>query len=531
MRVLVVEDEAKVRKGIVRKIERLTDFCEVVGQVRSGEEAFGMIQELKPDIVVTDIKMPGMNGLLLIEKAKQMNPLIRFIIISGYDDFEFARSAIRLGVFDYLLKPVANEDLKQALVHLHSKIEKEKQKLAGFGDFQNDARKEFIEDRNKIMSRLLTDEEPVRKDEIEEHILPDGRKLDRKYYTAAVIAPARQKQKIYSDELLRFVIANITEEVLNQNEICISFYQNENAVQVYALVQHDCEVGRMERELIRCQNKISQTIDVPVSIAAGRAVLSLDDVRKSFADAQVLIRQRIVLDRQPLITWSDYEAIKNNDDAISEETRRLILRHLMFIKKDKDQLEALIANVLDRLYQKKVSYVNIRTIYLDLVILILNEIKSRNNGQYLEIYDIDVERLTDGGDTIEILRERIFRLIDNFFRLVEEEGLEGGRKIVKEMELRIREEYFRDLKLSAFAEEYYINQSYLSTLFLQETGENFSRYLTDVRTEKAKELLETTDFSTMRVAEFVGYNDRSYFTSVFQKKTGMSPAEYRKSIR
>lgn len=109
--------------------------------------------------------------------------------------------------------------------------------------------------------------------------------------------------------------------------------------------------------------------------------------------------------------------------------------------------------------------------------------------------------------------------------------LSAGKKIVATIRARLEKEYNKDIKLGFFASTYYINQSYLSTLFQQETGVNYSQYLTNIRLTKAKELLETTSYSTGKIAELVGYNDRNYFASVFSKKTGMTPMQYRASKR
>lgn len=527
MRVLIVEDEMRVRKGIVSKVSRLSDVCEVAGEAKNGEEAFGMLESLKPDIIITDIKMPGMNGLLLIEKAKEQNPLIKFIIISGYDDFEFARRAIRLGVFDYLLKPVVNKELQKALENLCIKIQKEKEEMERIKSFQEQLEKDGIARKNRVMSGYYA-QIPPHKGEIIQQICPPGECLERKLFTAVKVIVKNVEQTAFPNGLLQFIMANVLEEVFNVRNFCIAFFrESENGV-INGLINHDVDEERIIKTAIDYERELSKILNGKVYIAIGRSYRKFEEYKASHYEAEVISRQILVYGSKCILNWQDYINIKDNDFALSEDERRMIMRYLMFVVNERDSLKKLIASILDRMYEQKISYANFKTVFLDLMITITNEVRNKNNGWLRDIYNIDIENMIPANASVTELKEQCFKMVDGIYNVVKNDEAGGGKKIVSEIERRMHEEYFYDLKLSAFAEEYFINQSYLSTLFLQETGENFSKYLTNIRINKAKELLETTEFSTMRVAEFVGYNDRSYFAGVFQKHVGVSPAEYRK---
>ena len=137
----------------------------------------------------------------------------------------------------------------------------------------------------------------------------------------------------------------------------------------------------------------------------------------------------------------------------------------MFIAADQEKLTELGIKMIDDFYEKKVSYRNLKTAYLDLVITVLNEVKNRNNGQYREIYELDVERIFEQCNSIEGLKKHFRGLIESIAQVTKTEDTDSSKGIIKEIEQRIHTEYFHDLKLSALASEYYINQSYLSTLF------------------------------------------------------------------
>ncbi|POP32707.1 hypothetical protein C3B58_10770 [Lactonifactor longoviformis] len=533
VKVLVVDDEAYIRRGIIHKVKRLTDFVDEIEEAKNGEEAFHKINSFRPDIVITDIKMPGMNGLLLIEKSLEKNPFIKFIIISGYDDFEYARKAVRLGVFDYLLKPIVNDELKQALVSLKQKIQEERKNARLLGNWAENAEKDMIYKKNRIMESFCrwTGEIPG---ELLDKVLEYGSIQEDGYITGIQIEVLEQKNQYClpgENGLYPFVVTNILEECLEKNGRCIGFYEESQNVKAGALVYHTYSIRRLEKELLAVRDKIMEISGLSVCFALGNPQRSLKAFPKSYREAGNALQQKMIYDTKGVITQEDYGLIQKNDYTISENDRRLLSHYLLFIAADQEKLTELGIKMIDDFYEKKVSYRNLKTAYLDLVITVLNEVKNRNNGQYREIYELDVEKIFEQCNSIEGLKKHFRGLIESIAQVTKTEDSDSSKGIIKEIEQRIHTEYFHDLKLSALANEYYINQSYLSTLFLQETGKNFIKYLTEVRLEKARELLETTQFSTSQVAEFVGYNDRSYFTSVFQKKMGVSPAEYRKKVK
>ena len=144
------------------------------------------------------------------------------------------------------------------------------------------------------------------------------------------------------------------------------------------------------------------------------------------------------------------------------------------------------------------------------------------------LQELDTEQFQDCL-TLDDFRKRLLNSLLELNRQYETNHLSAGKKIVAAIKARLETEYDKNIKLSFFAATYYINQSYLSALFQQETGVNYSQYLTNIRLQKAKELLDTTNYSTGKIAEMVGYNDRNYFASVFSKKNGMTPMQYRAS--
>lgn len=527
MKILVVEDEVRVRNGIVNKVKRLAEGWESVDEAGNGEEAFAMINRIKPDIVVTDIKMPGMSGLLLIEKAREINPYIKFIIISGYEDFNFAKKAIQLGVYDYLLKPVVNEELKQSLKSLSEKIRQEQEELRTIEIYSQKISEDFLQHKNKIMEPFYY-HRPVEQEDIRHVILRDGKEFDGKYYTAVRILVKLSPGNLFGTSLIQFIISNIAEECLGRQGVCIAYYRDNQETEVCIMLNHDYEGHRLLREVDKLRAELAKIISDELRIAIGSAYGNYEDYQKSLQETRTILAQYYLYPDKPILGTADYQAVKDNTYALSEETRRMIARNILFITNNYEELKRYVISILDEMAERTIPYLNFKTVYLDLVILMINEAKSKSAFKTEIFPELDVEAMFPAYIDLKDIKEECIKLIRFIYERAAEDERDGGRGIVQEIRKRIDEEYFHDLKLAALAEEYFINQSYLSTLFYQETGENFTRYLTDVRVHKAIEMLETTQFSTAQIAEFVGYNDRSYFTGVFQKKVGMSPAEYRK---
>ncbi len=532
LRVLVVDDEAFIRHGIINKLEKIVDYCNVVGEAQNGEEALNLVEALSPNIVITDIKMPKVDGLLFIEKALESAPNTKFIITSGYDDFEYARRAMKLGVFDYLLKPLSNAELKTALGNLRKRIENEAHRDSALNIMLRDVAPDQYIRQGRQVTRLIFGE--LSEAEIIAALaeFAPGMAKPGQWMVITAVIPGIDKLNGAKDEssVWKFAVANVFEEYLNAKNACISYYEEAGRAQIAVLARTEANELSFVAEVEGAVSEIRANLGIEAYAGVSRRFASLAEYPDKLMESRRIVEQLSVFPHCGVLTYRHYAQVKSNDYALDDEKSRLISYHLNFLNTNVSDLERVIDDIFSAMEARQVNYNNMRTTCISIAIHIFNEIKNKNGAMAANIEEVslDINSIFERLYTAREYREQLSRIIRGLRLFADEDEPTSGKRIVSEIVRRVETEYYKDVWLSAFAAEYCINQSYLSTLFIKETGKKFSQHLTDVRIQKARELLVTTSFSVSRIAEFVGYKDRSYFTLVFQKATGLTPAAYRR---
>lgn len=534
LKVIVIDDEEIIRRGIANKLRRLVGYAKLEGEASDGEEGLILTERIQPDIVVTDIKMPKIDGLHFIKKAQEISPNTRFIIISGYEDFSFARQAVRLGVSDYLLKPVDNDELVKAMDGLRAKILREKESIEYLKDLDKKASGTAILKKNQLFSEVIKGE-IASEQTIIDKAAELGYAFEHKFFTAMSIKIMDMNRQLFTDEmggLLRFAIANVFEESVHEVGVCAAIDDSDPKQGVAVVFNHDEVLPHINNKIQTGMEEIRKYLEVDAYIGIGRSYERAVDLSKSFKESLICAKQKLVFTDKSIISYSDYELIRKNNYLLSDEDRRVIILYLSYTAENGiKELINKIDTIFSQVRESKVPFQKVKELCMDILFVTTSEIKRKNTYIYEQLSDSGIESYFEDCRFLNDFRDRICLVLNNLSVHFENETLGGGKKIVVSIKKKMETEYYLDLKLSTFANNYYINQSYLSSLFLQETGRNFSQFLTDIRVEKAKEFLSLTTLSVSKVSELVGYNDRSYFCSVFQKAAGVSPAKYRLEVK
>lgn len=530
LKVIVIDDEEIIRRGIANKLRRLISYASIEGEASDGEEGLILTERIQPDIVVTDIKMPKIDGLHFIKKAQEISPNTRFIIISGYEDFSFARQAVRLGVSDYLLKPVDNDELVKAMDGLRAKILREKESVEYLKDLDKKASGSVILKKNQLFSEIIKGE-IASEQAIIDKAAALGYVFEYKYFTAMSINIKDMNRQLFTNEmsgLLRFAIANVFEESLHEAGVCVAVEDFDPKQGVAVVFNHENSLPLIYRAIATGMGEIKKYLEVDAYIGIGQSYEKATDLNKSYKESLICVKQKLVFTDKSMIAYSDYEQIRKNNYLLSDEDRRVIILCLSYAAENGiKELINKIDDIFTQVRESKVPYQKVKELCMDILFVTTSEIKRKNTYIYEQLSDSGIESYFEDCRFLGDFQDRICLVLNNLSVHFESESMGGGKKIVAAIKKKMETEYYLDIKLSTFANNYYINQSYLSSLFLQETGRNFSQFLTDIRVEKAKEFLSLTALSVAKVSELVGYNDRSYFCSVFQKAAGISPAKYR----
>lgn len=521
IKVAIADDEKRVLK-LIQKIVNWAELgLEVVGTANDGIEILEIIKEKKPHIVITDIRMPGYQGIEMIERAKRIDNSLEFIIISGYGQFEYAKKAIEFGVKDYLLKPINKEELTKTLINVKKHIEENINFIPGKEDIKL-IRKSFLNNflfNNGEFNDISINEinKKYRYNFIDGYFNVVFFKID--YHTnlgSKIKDIANNITKIIEEELKG---NNEQEIIINRNNIFLLLnYKKE-------------ESEKIDKKIKNIHEKINISIyslkETQVTIAYGKEVQRLEDVIISFQTANLMIEDRILEGRNKIYKYNNFLPIKKEIDDIFYGFIRRFIKHIEIL--DCNKVQHSFMN-----FKKEIRKVNIRGFELKdkfrelfkIYFLTLKNNKFIDGNLTLE--NEEIKKIIEESSSTDNLFDNSLKYILNHLNLITNKRSENNILQIRKAKKYIEENYMKNIKLEDIGEYIGFNPSYFSSRFKKETGNSFIEYLSMVRIDKAKELLKESDLKIQDISYMIGYNDPKYFTKIFVKYSGLKPKEYRK---
>ncbi len=534
LKILVLDDEEIIRNGITNKLYRLLPEKVLVKKAQNAHEGLELLKTYNPHIVLTDIRMPETDGLDFISIARKIyGDKIKFIIISGYEDFGFARSAIKLGVEDYLLKPINNDKLKEIILNLELKIKKETQKELLFSDLRHKANKSTQLIRNKFLTDITNYSNDFDISYILKNLKTIGIEFEKNLFTVANITLSGylENSRFSACEdlpLAKFAIINIIEEILANSMACTVFENTRNEKQIMVILNHDHPLDK--KELLKYGKQVldavNQFLKISLVIGVGRSYQSAKELPLSYIDSCTAVMQRILLGDNRIITYDDISD-SERITIILKNDRIINLTHYIH-QGNRQKVFEILDEIKVTILANSLSYNNIKFIYLELII-ILDKIVKEAGGNWNKIFseDVTAEDYLAKHLTLDSLFTKMKTHIDKICSYLNDLKKINGTSVIDEIKDYMNHYYYTLISLKSMAEKYYINPSYLSQLFKNETGENFIDYLTNIRIKKAADLLNTTSFKSYEIASMVGYGNPRHFSDQFKRITGLTPKNYR----
>lgn len=533
LKVFLVEDEIVMREGIKNNINWSEEGFEFAGEASDGELAYPMIQKVRPDILLTDIKMPFMDGLELSRLIRQEMPDIKIIILSGYDEFEYAKEAINIGITDYLVKPVSGAQLLAAVKKVEKLILEERQQR----DFLHTFEKERMENaqlaRQKFFRGLISGKRPV------SELLKEGRDvgmdLAAKRYNIVLFQVFMEgKVEGYSEEQ-NAVTAVIEEMTERSGEILMI----ELGMEGWAFILKETEEKDLEQIqtefLERIQNIFQGHTGIEYFGGAGQPVGRLSELGRCFEEASRAFAYRYLKKRNQII----FSASASEEGSEDEE---LTLRSLNVEKLDRRVVENFlktglkseavhfIDEYLASLGERNVQSLLFRQyVTMDMYFATVSVLEQMGYGtEELVSRCGDFQKMTAELSTVEQAKEYVKKIFETAIDLREKASSRKYRSLLQDARAYIGEHYDNeDISLNSVAASVNLSPNHFSTIFSQEMGQTFIEYLTSVRMEKAKELLRSTTMKTAEISYAVGYKDPHYFSYLFKKTQECTPREFR----
>lgn len=510
MRLVIVEDEIRIRDGLKKLIPKINSEYEIVGEAINGEEGIEVIKKTLPDLIITDVCMPELNGLEMITRLIGENYKFKTIILSAYSEFPYAKKAIGLGVSEYLLKPIKVVELRRCLQNIEASVSLE-------NNLESEAK--LFGSLKDIFYQLLFRSFPLNSEV--------GKLLEKRFNInlesefAEVIFYLGNNYNKIKDK-----IVNRTNKILKEkytDQYCLIKLESEQSL---LLIIFSEEINNSFEKWFEYTAMPYISGEYISKICFGlQKTNRLSQLKKGYEQIKDNLDWNIVLDDEELISDTKIDQIKTKSLSYPIEVENQMKTALCALEFDKtgNIIQEFLRYLQEEdLYSPKDIKQNCCR-FLWSMLNIANElgvIKSNNfkNQEYLA-------RIK----TAVLKRELIDSLLQVKKRFSEDKYSDQSKTsiIIVKAKSMIHEFYKKGITLKEIAEKLDITPEYLGMLFHKETGTNFSSYLNNYRIDKARALLIGTDLKLYEIAELVGYNDAKYFSRVFKKTTCQSPAEYR----
>ena len=511
MKVVVVEDEILIREGICKLINKMFPDLEVVGSAENGQEGLACIERDKPALVITDIRMPVMDGLEMLKRMQEKGLFPKVIVLSAYSEFSYAQQAVRLGVNDYLIKPIVVQEFVQVINKMQQLCEQEEKRTP-----------EVMGNLENVMSGIIhgtsiineqTEEFLLRKYNIKN----DTPILELLVYMGGFFEDKRKRKRqelgmlLEREKRLRFCMVDLE-------------YDKSILVLIYGYSSRQ-ELERWYQNCILLQKRDINEQKISHGMIE---VIGIREIREGYQCLLPYMDWTIVLEDDVLISYPKTTKVQTEVCVYPVDLENQLKIAICAGEKEK------IIKVVQR-FEKYFSNgkvflpKEIKESYVRFLWALINIAKEVNIVEYKEIDQRVLLNQIMSAKTEHELHACCMQLLERVRE--DEDASEVISLAVKKAQSMIHEFYADGITLGEIADRLNMTQEYLGTQFHKAVGEPFSVYIRNYRLSKAKELLIGTQLKQYEVAERVGYTDAKYFARVFKEHIGMSPAEYRKSHR
>ena len=533
-KVLLVDDEVLIREAIRENIHWEEMGFELIASCENGKQAMEVIERTPPDLVLTDIYMPYVDGIELARYIHEQCPDTRTVIISGYDEFEYAKQAVRYQVMEYILKPVTPAELTEVLEKARASLDEARAKNETLKKLKGAYRSNRPFLRGRFLHSLLKGDE--RTEDLEGKMRELEVSLPGSVFNTAIVegddlSPFVSRYPGVRDELALFSIFNITQELIEQKGMGVVFQNMEEKTVVIFCGSTEEELEKNAGESLGAVRKtIRELLFIETTAGVGEAVSQLSKLYQSYEMARAALELKWLLGGNQVLRSRMLSAGRSTPVDVSHWAERVS----QAVKAAKPgEIEQTIRDFAQVLREARINR-NRAIIYMqNLLLTVVNaaDLAEEQENRILQ----EEKELMNRLYTYERLRDMatdVIAICCSLSRLLNEQRDSYGKKQAMRALEYIEQNYMNsDVTLNSVCSYLAMSTSYFSTLFKTHTGETFIEALTKKRMEKAKSLLENTSKRAYEVAEEVGFSDPHYFSVSFKKATGKTPTEYAKEKR
>lgn len=535
--ILLVDDEADILQAMKKKIDwEALGFC-LAGTAENGQEALEMAEQMHIDVVMTDIKMPYMDGLTLCRKLKESYRNMKVVIYSGFDEFDYAREAVHLEAEEYLLKPISSRDMETVFKKIREKLDQEFDEHRNLSRLSEYYKKSLPSMQEQLFMGILEGKfmgERARS-------LMETYEMDLRapYYAVAILMAGGNPREPQGDAgpLLTLSLKEMCQEYLEGKMNFYSAVYLDEVIVMFMLK----DAGDMEQVLYHLDQICkmgTRIMNVPVTAALGQICAAstganccyLDFLTSSYQEARNAMEYRTIMGGSQVLYIRDIEPSPKDSVSFMEYDFQNLMRAVKL--GDHHETDAAISKFMDSIRSMYLSPSQYQLLFMELVTELMKIGRSYKLRTKQIFGDISVPwQEFYKYITIDDLEGWLQEICTNLRRTLRHERTDSAVKLTEQAKAYI-EKHYRENELSAetLCRHLNVSAAYFSTIFKKEVGLSFVAYLTKIRLEHAVELLRTTEDKTYVIAEAVGYTEPNYFSYVFKKQYGISPSKYRANL-
>lgn len=527
--VLLVDDEEDVVQVIMKKLDWERMGYRIVGYARNGVEALEMAEELQPDVVMTDIKMPYMDGLTLCRKLKKLYRTIKMIIFSGFDEFEYAQEAIKAEVEEYILKPVNSNELRDVFERIKRHLDEERDEKRNIDKL----RKYYMDSLPVLQENFYTSllEGRILESQILGYMSDYQITLSGPYYVVSVLHISTTPLPGEEDGSLNPILLGVSvkkfaeEQLSGRWDVRVVSYLGDIIV-LSQLLEPEKLVAFTD-EMDKICKMAKRICNARVTAGIGHICEELIQLPLSYQGAKQAVSYRVLYGTMKAISISETDPKECVDVQWEDPYVKNIIKRIRV--GDPEALKKAIIEFTERMARSKISMQKYRI----LILKVIAEIFRFGNNNQLNMEEIfgadsDIYGQALQQDLPESLGEWLHELCRKLQQAVQSDRSNTTKSFVRKAVEYIWEHYADpDLGIETLCAYLGVSAAYFSTVFKKETGKTFVKFLTDYRMEQAVELLLSGSEKTYVIAEKVGYSDPNYFSYAFKKQFGMAPSKYK----
>ncbi len=534
-KVLLVDDEALTREAVSENIPWGDMGYELIASCENGREAMEQMKLNTPDLLLTDICMPYVDGIELARYVYENHPDTRTVIISGYDEFEYAKQAVRYQVMEYILKPVTPKELMEVLVRAKESLDEELDRIKTLKKLRG----AYVSNRPLLRGRFLNSllRGGERPDSLEEKMEELDLSLTGCFFNTAIVegddlSPFLNQYADVRDDLALFAICNIAQELIEKNGQGAAFQNMEGKTVIIFCGRTEKEVNKeIEKTTQEIQQIIRHLLLIETTIGVGQMVSDILSLNQSYESAWQAMEQKFLAGGGQVLWWELMEEPKSSAFIDVSQWAGRVVQAIKGGSREEieETIETFTQVIRDSYVNRNRSIIYMQNLLLT-VIGTANLVKEKENAIVEEEKELlnriyEREHLADMAKDVTTICIHISRLWE------EQRGSYGKRQARMALDY-INDNYMNsEVNLNSVCSHLAISTSYFSTLFKSCTGETFIEALTKKRMEEAMKLLENTSMKAYEVAREVGFSDPHYFSIAFKKATGRTPTEYARENR